>query len=269
MQGINGKHLIYSSVAEKNELNHQIQSFLKSRCSSTRNLSPKISVNKGRKHENLSLMRTPSANGPKKSTKRLLFSSKNNTRLRSLSIYLNNKLKLANQDSQSEYLQACRSALQELIDLKHPISTVLEGIQKGYEAELSSKSTHGINASSKFGEIKILRNDNLPNSFSKASLSTGSTLDRLKFRRSSGKKTRKLRLLELSPERSSPASVPKLNIKKITIAKQESSEKITNTREETLKNYHFQDYQDEFMSKFEEFSESWRRQILEKRKHLH
>jgi hypothetical protein len=63
--------------------------------------------------------------------------------------------------------------------------------------------------------------------------------------------------------------VPKLNIKKITIAKQESSEKITNTREETLKNYHFQDYQDEFMSKFEEFSESWRRQILEKRKHLH
>ncbi|OMJ90803.1 hypothetical protein SteCoe_6784 [Stentor coeruleus] len=269
MQGINGKHLIYSSPTEKNELNHQIQSFLKSRSSSTRNLSPKNSVNKGRKHKNLSLMRTPSANCPKKTPKHLLFSSKNNKRLRSLSIYLNNKLKLANQDNHSEYLQACRSALKELIEIKHPISTVLESIQKGYEAELSSKSTQEKNSSSKFGEIKILRNKNLKNSFSKGSLSTGSTLDRLKFRRGSGKKPIKLRLLELSQEKSSPTSVPKLNIKKITIAKQEFSEKITNTREETMKNYYFQDYQDEFMSKFEEFSESWRRQILEKRKHLH
>ena len=63
-------------------------------------------------------------------------------------------------------------------------------------------------------------------------------------------------------------SVPRLNITKITVAKQDSSEKMTNTREDTLKQFFIQDYQDEFMSKFDEFSESWRRLIREKNKKM-
>ena len=232
----------------------------KSRSSSNRSFLKQKPVGKTRRGPNLSLVRTPSVGLKKtqnyeKKIDRQCFS------LNSIYSRLNIRLQTAKKENIENYFNECKFVLQELISLNQPISELLKEIQEGFDLEFLKNNESKNYETNKYKE----KND----SKLRSSPDALSFFDRLKSRKTLKKKLNFSKKTENSGFSSSRGkSVPRLNITKITVAKQDSSEKMTNTREDTLKQFFIQDYQDEFMSKFDEFSESWRRLIREKNKKM-
>lgn len=198
------------------------------RSSSTRKIK-----SSSRKFQNLSLVRSPS-NYLKKQTNPSPLPA--HLRLKAVSQSLASRLKSA---SSSSHFNECRKALNELSTHPHPISQVLIQIQKAYESKLSSYQSPPDFDSSP----TVLQTPESP-----------SLLNRIQIRRFSSRRNELIRVR--NPE---SASIPKLKMN--YLKGKEESGKPTEPTTETSK-YKFQDYQDEFMSKFNEFSESWRQQIL-------
>ena len=231
---------------------------LNARSTSTKHFSPSNLTRKIRR-ENLSISRTPSAILPRKVTTKVKRIERKTSKQRVICSQISSRLLSVDRDNHVEYLNECRKAMEDLINLKHPVSELLKVIKDGYENHINSKNN----------ELKkIQRMISIPEAKKSepnlCNTTSGSIFDRIKIRKGSRIAMRSSQKRDASDFRS-VVSVPKLNIKRATVSKQDSSEKITNTRDDTSKNCLYKDYQDEFMSKFDEFSESWRQLILEKK----
>ena len=188
-----------------------------------------------RKFQNLSLVRTPSNLLKKQNNHFLLPPHK---KLKAVSQSLAFRLKSSSPNS---YFNECRKALNELSTHPHPISQVLIQIQAAYEQKLTSlQSSQSIESSPPTNHHLTSESPSLQN--------------RIQIRRYSSRRNDLVR-----ERKSDSASIPKLKMN--YLKGKEESGKPTEPTTETSK-YIFQDYQDEFMSKFNEFSESWRKQIL-------
>lgn len=245
------------SPLETDESFHTPKYSFKARSTSTRHFSPYQVSNKGNRQENLSIVRTPSAVDVKKGIKT---PTRKHTSQKRISNRINSRLLSVNREKHSNYFFACRTALQELIRSNIPLSEALQSIQNGYEDHILLQNNEIkrcqdlIEKHETDKKVETLRNTSGPLSI----------FERTKGRKRSKNALKSVKKLE-SSDFPNLVSVPRLNIMRLAIHKQESNEKITNTRDDTAKNVVFQDYQDEFMSKFDEFSESWRLQILEKK----
>jgi hypothetical protein len=247
---------VLSSFPELEETFNVHIGSLRTRSSSTRNIS---NLEKNKRKQNLSLVRVLSSNIAKNSKKTKITDNKN-FRLKSVCSRLSSKIRSVSRENQPEYFSTCKSALQDLINLKQPISYLLSNIQYAFEQELKTKNKEKPN---NIDTTEIFKDTLNTEAVPKQS----SIFERFKKRKLSRKKMNfPIKNKDHQDLNQSLFYVPKLNIKKIIISKQDSSEKITNTHDDTFKQHYIQDYQDEFMSKFNEFSQSWRLQILEKSK---
>jgi hypothetical protein len=201
--------------------------------SRVRSTSTRKLVNFSRKFKNLSLIRSPSSELKKPVRQSPLPS---HLKLKAVSQSWANRLK----PTSSSYFNDCRRALDELSSHPHPISQVLRHIQRAFEEKVYEKSSP-----------QVL------DSISATPKSRDSTfLNRIQIRRFSNRRNK---LIRVNHGENPGNSIPKLKIS--SIGSRGESGKGTGTTTETSK-YKFQDYQEEFMSKFHEFSESWRQQIL-------
>ena len=158
--------------------------------------------------------------------------------LKSISQSLAIKLKST---SPNNLFTECHKALTKLSSHPHPISQVLIQIQKAFDQKFTSLQTSQSIESS-------------PASIAHPTSSSPALQNRIQIRRYSSRRHDLIRV-----RKSDSTCVPKLKMNHLK-GLQESG-KPTEPTTETSK-YKFQDYQDEFMSKFNEFSESWRKQIL-------
>ena len=231
---------------------------LKAKSTSTKRLSP-TKLTSSIRRENFSISRTPSTILSKKSTTRPKRIEINSSKQRVICSQISSRLLSVDRDDHIKYLDECKKAIDELINLNQPMSELLKFIKDGYENHINSKNNEIKRLQQILSTPEAKRIDS-----NLCTTTSGSIFDRIKVRKGARVNTRSSPKREVSGFRS-VISVPKLNINRAAVSKQNSSEKITNTRDDTSKNCLFKDYQDEFMSKFDEFSESWRLLILEKK----
>ena len=249
MLKVNKKKVLLSSLFEESFQSYPYVQ--KSKSTSRRKSSSYKSMNGARKSDFLSFSRTPSVLSSQKISKPIKLTKRQPPSLHSMCASINNKFATVGKEDFQLFYNECNNAMQELINLNHPISGILNNIKLGYDQKLAEKD----NELKRYQKLQISeKTNNKTRNIDFCSTNTGySIFKRIKKRSISRKK---IQIFDSPEDAANSKSIPKLNIKKITIAKQGSSEKITNTRDETSKNYLFQDYQDEFMSKFDEFSES-------------
>ena len=208
-----------------------------------RSTSKRINVAISRKFSNLSLVRSPVS--PSKKENLRIFPCSPVTSLKETSKSWLTRIRASSPNS---YFNSCRQALDSLTKTPHPVSQVLKHIQKAFNEKLPPSPTPTTPS--------ILLQVNTPLHSQK------SIKNRIQMRRFSSKNNF---LPNARDGKIGNGSIPRLKISNIGV--KTDTAKPTGTTNETSK-YKIQDYQDEFMSKFPEFSESWRQQILQQSSHI-
>lgn len=211
-----------------------------------RSTTNRIKVPISRKFSNLSLVRSPMTTSKKENLR--VFPSSPVTSLKELSKSWLTRIRASSPNS---YFNNCRLALDSLSKSPHPVSHVLKHIQKAFNEKIP-QSPSPVNPTT-------------PSLYPQANFPPppqNSIKSRIQMRRFSSKKNF---LTNSRDGKICEGSIPRLKISNIGV--KTDTAKATGTTNETAK-YKIQDYQDEFMSKFSEFSESWRLQILQQSSHI-